>query len=135
MALETLRGVSRIGDANVVCMDDLRDKHPDKFTASGSMDYVWFEKDIRLFNYIYVRHDVGSIAFTIQNGPISENGVNGCQVDHMIIAARMILDGLNKNLPCRETALAVTKLDEAVHWLRARRDDRVARGVEGTNKP
>ncbi len=132
MALQTLIGVEKINGVNVVVMDDLRKKFPDKFNESGAMDYKWFESDIRPNNYIYVRHDVNSISFTLQEGPIKESGVNGCQVDEMIAAARTILDGLNKNLPCRETSLAITKLDEAIHWLKARREDRVARGVEGT---
>lgn len=132
MALQTLIGVEKINGVNVVVMDDLRKKFPEKFNESGAMDYKWFESDIRPNNYIYVRHDVNSISFTLQNGPIKESGVNGCQVDEMIAAARTILDGLNKNLPCRETSLAITKLDEAIHWLDARRKDRIARGVEGT---
>jgi hypothetical protein len=120
MALETLKAVSKIGGYNVVVMDDLRLLHPEKFNESGSMDYKWFEKDIRPNNFIYVRHDVNSLSFTIQNGPIKENGVNGCQVDTIIEAAKIIVEGLNKKFPCRENACAITKLDEALHWLAAR---------------
>ena len=36
---------------------------------------------------------------------------------------------------CRENALAITKLEEAMHWLHHRTRARVARGVEGTNTP
>ena len=32
----------------------------------------------------------------IQNGPIKENGVNGCQVDTIIEATKAIIEGLNK---------------------------------------
>jgi hypothetical protein len=42
------------------------------------------------------------------------------------------------NLPpyaTRETSLAITKLEEALHWLAARTADRVRRGVEGTSQP
>lgn len=134
MALETLKGVKQIGGFRLIVMDELRQLYPEKFNESGAMDYTWFEKDIRPNNFIYVRNDVNSISFTLQNGPVKERGVNGCQVDHMILAARIILDGLNKNLPSRETALAITKLDEAFHWLRARREDREQRGVEGTQQ-
>jgi hypothetical protein len=35
---------------------------------------------------------------------------------------------------CRENALAITKLEEALHWLRARFVDRELRGVLGTNE-
>lgn len=35
---------------------------------------------------------------------------------------------------CRENALALTKLEEAAHWLNARTARRVAQGVEGTHE-
>lgn len=35
---------------------------------------------------------------------------------------------------CRENALAITKLEEALHWLQHRTADREARGVEGTHE-
>jgi len=65
-------------------MDTLKEMYPNKFNESGAMDYSWFESEIRPGFHIYVRHDVGSIAFTIQNGPVKEAGVNGCQVDSII---------------------------------------------------
>lgn len=132
MALETLKGVQKIGGFGVVVMDELREKHPEKFNESGAMDYKWFEKDVRPFNFIYVRNDVNSIAFTIQKGPVGEGGINGCQVDTIVAAAKLILEGLNKQVPCRENSCAITKLDEALHWLEARQRDRAARGVEGS---
>ena len=41
---------------------------------------------------------------------------------------------LNSIIPCRENSLAITKLEEAKHWLMARTFDRVKRDVEGTDK-
>lgn len=134
MALETLQNVMKINDFNVIVMDELRKQYPEKFNASGAMDYQWFEKDIRPHNFIYVRHDVNSISFTIQNGPIKEVGVNGCQVDEMIHTTKLIIEGLNKNFPCRENSMAITKLDECLMWLKKRKDDRTKREVEGTSK-
>ena len=72
MALETLKDVNEIGGFPVIVMDNLRQKYPYKFNESGAMDYQWFEAEIRPFNFIYVRHDVNSISFTLQNGPIKE---------------------------------------------------------------
>jgi len=134
MALETLQGVKELGGFDVVVMDELRDKYPEKFNESGSMNYEWFEKEIRPSNFIYVRNDKNSIAFTIQNGPIKEVGVNGCQVDTLIHAAKEIISKLNTKFPCRENALAITKLEESLHWLDARKKDREKREVEGLNK-
>lgn len=133
MALETLNGIVEIGGFPVVIMDDLREKFPDKFNESGSMDYKWFEADIRPKNFIYVRHDVNSLSFTIQNGPIKESGVNGCQVDTIIEAAKIIIEGLNQKFPCRENAMIITKLDEALMWSNKRKLDREKRSVEGLN--
>lgn len=134
MALETLKGVEEVGGFKVVVMDELREKFPDKFNESGAMDWQWFEKDIRPTSFIYVRHDKNSLSFTLQNGPVKENGVNGCQVDTVIETARIILTKLNEKFPCRENALAITKLDEALMWLDKRRIVREAQGVEGTSK-
>jgi hypothetical protein len=134
MALETLKNVKEIGGFKVVIMDQLRDQFPEKFNESGAMDYKWFEKDIRPNNFIYVRQDVNSLSFTIQNGPIKENGVNGCQIDTIIETAKTILEGLNTKFPCYENSRAITKLDEALMWLERRTKDRTKRGVEGTSK-
>lgn len=38
---------------------------------------------------------------------------------------------LQSKFPCRENALAITKLDEALMWLNKRTTDRVKRNVEG----
>jgi len=134
MALETLTGIKRLGEFEVVVMDDLRELFPDKFNESGSMDYKWFESEIRPGKFVYVRHDVNSLSFTIQKGPIGENGVNGCQVDTIIEAAKAIIEGLNKQHPCRENSMIITKLDEALWWSNKRKQDRTARGVEGQSK-
>ena len=134
MALETLKNVKEIGGFKVVVMDKLREKYPEKFNESGSMDYKWFEKDIRPNNFIYVRNDVNSLSFTIQDGPIKESGINGCQVDTVIETAKTIIEGLNKNFPCHENEMVIEKLTEALMWIEERRKDRVKRGVEGFNK-
>lgn len=134
MALETLKGVTQINGERVITMDDLRTQFPEKFNESGAMDYKWFEKEIRPDNFIYVRHDVNSLSFTLQNGPIKEFGKNGCQVEDIIAAARHIVDELNKKFPCRENAMIVTKLDEAIMWSKKRTADRQARQVEGLSK-
>lgn len=134
MKLETLKGIEKVGNYNVVVMDDLRERYPAKFNESGGMDYEWFEKEIRPNNFIYIRHDVGSISFTIQSGPVNEVGVNGCQVDELISVAKLMIEGFNKKLPCRENSIAITKLDEALMWLKKRKEDRMIRGVEGYSK-
>lgn len=70
-----------------------------------------------------------------QNGPINEGyGVNG--VTHEALLAILIdrLEGFQAGkYACRENAIALTKLQEAQHWLQSRTRARMARGVEGTH--
>jgi len=131
MALETMKNVTQINGEKIVCMDDLRIQFPEKFNELGSMDYKWFEKEIRPHNFIYVRHDVNSLSFTIQNGPIKEVGKNGCQVEDVIAVAKHIIEQLNEKFPCRENSMIITKLDEAVMWSKKRTLDRQNRSFEG----
>lgn len=42
---------------------------------------------------------------------------------------------LGDRLPCRETALAKTRIEEALMWLNKRTAIRTQLGVEGTSKP
>lgn len=44
------------------------------------------------------------------------------------------LNYLQAKFPCRENAIAITKLDEALLWLNKRTADRMKRNVEGTNQ-
>lgn len=133
--IETLNGVHQLGGFDVIVMDELRAKFPEKFNESGSMDYKWFEKDIRPKNFVYVRHDVNSLSFTLQDGPVGEAGVNGCQVDTIIEAAYIILKGLNEKLHSTYNTEAMACLDSALTCLASRKHDRMIRGVEGENKP
>jgi len=74
----------------------------------------------------------GNIRF--QNGPIKENGVNGCHQEDLLA---IVIDRLEHfqagEFKCRENALALTKIQEGLLWLQSRTADRTMRGVEGTN--
>lgn len=85
-------------------------------------------------NFIEVNDAHNAITFKIQNGPIKEVGLNGCQVDTIVEAAKLIIEGLNAKFPCRENAMAITKLDECLMWMNKRKADRVKREVEGTSQ-
>lgn len=77
-------------------------------------------------------HGPKRVMFTMQDGPIKEVGENGIQIDGVIEWARETIEGFNARFPCRENSLALTKLDEALMWLAARKANREKRGVEGT---
>lgn len=108
MGLEVLKDVKDIGGFNVL------DERPKKF--NGAIDFEKFD-ELRKAHPIYIDHDFNLISFRLQNGPIKEVGVNGCQVDTLLHAALLILQGFNKKIPCRENSLAITKIEEAIHWL------------------
>lgn len=69
-----------------------------------------------------------------QDGPISEAGVNGISNEALLAVVEDRLQGFQSGkFACRENALALTKIQEAMMWLQKRTRDRMARGVEGTN--
>lgn len=130
--INTLKGITHVNGKPICVMDDLREKHPEKFNESGSMDYKWFEKEIRPNYNIFIRHDVDSIAFNILTKPASEGGdLNRCQWSDLVTVGLEQLKYLNNKFPCRENALTITKLEEALMWNEARTKDRQSRGIEG----
>jgi hypothetical protein len=75
-----------------------------------------------------VEHDIH-----FQNGPIAEAGVNGISNEALLAIVEDRLAGFQTGeFSNRETAIALTKIQEAQLWLQKRTRDRVARGVEGT---
>ena len=75
---------------------------------------------------------VGSIVF--QNGPIKEVGVNGLSHEDLIAIVIHRLKAFQTSAyECRENALAITKLEEALHWLDHRTRAREDKGIEGTH--
>lgn len=73
-----------------------------------------------------------------QNGPLGRGDdrtePNGAFVETVLAAAIQRIEWYQiTKFRCRENALAITKLEEALHWLNARTAAREARGVEGTH--
>jgi hypothetical protein len=91
-----------------------------------------------LYHIAYPTGD-GKAAATIiqfQNGPLKENDVNGISNESLLAIVIDRLQGFQSgDFKCRENALALTKLEEAMHWLHHRTRERLARSVEGTMKP
>lgn len=75
---------------------------------------------------------VGKVDF--QEGPIKEAGVNGVMNEDLIAMVICRLEHFQKSeFSSRDNAMAITKLEEALLWLRKRTIGRENRGVEGTN--
>lgn len=69
------------------------------------------------------------------NGDLADGGPNGAFVETVIAAALQRIEHYQEcQFRCRENALAITKLEEALHWLNARTARRVEQGVEGTHQ-
>ena len=76
---------------------------------------------------------VGEVNF--QEGPIKECGVNGAANEDLLVMVLTRLEHFQSSpYACRENALAITKIEEALMWLRKRTADREARAVDGTSK-
>ncbi len=70
-----------------------------------------------------------------QNGPIQEAGVNGISGESLLaIVEDRLKDFQAGPYACRENAVALTKIQEAMMWLHRRTHERMQRGVEGTNQ-
>lgn len=75
---------------------------------------------------------LGTVKF--QEGPINECGVNGlCNEDLIAMVITRLEHFQQTKFSCRENAIAITKLEEALMWLRKRTVKREIRGVEGTH--
>jgi len=108
----------------------------EKYTRVYAMD----EKEFNANHRYVVVHENGEdeaqelVVINFQKGPIKENGVNGCCNEDLIA---MVIDRLQSfqesPYKCRENAIAITKLEEALQWLNWRTRGREKRGVEGTN--
>lgn len=101
-----------------------------KFNAPHTFDVVTSKE--RLDGKGELPVSIQTIHF--QEGPIKENGVNGVANEDLIAMVICRLEHFQKSeFSCRENAVAITKLEEALLWLRKRTMGRVKRGVEGTN--
>lgn len=74
-----------------------------------------------------------------QNGPLGRGDdrqePNGAFVETVIAAAIQRIEHYNETqFRCRENSLAITKLEEAMHWLQHRTARREAEQTEGTHE-
>ena len=116
MALEIFKGVKDIGGFSI-WQEELK-----------------VRDIIEVDEFVAIDHSQNTIYFQIQNGPIKESGINGCQVDTLLHAARKIIQGFTEEWPNTYNKHAIRHITEAIECLEARTKDREERGVEGTSK-
>lgn len=76
---------------------------------------------------------IGRVNF--QKGPIKEAGINGVMNEDLLLMVITRLQHFqNSQFACRENAIALTKLEEALMWMNKRTEARTKRGVEGTHE-
>lgn len=121
MALEVLKGVEEIGGFKIV-----RVKPPE-------MSWDDFDKTRDEFP-INITERMNTISFRIQNGPVKEVGVNGCQIVTLIEAARVLIEKHNEKFPSMGNISAMHHLEMAIFSQERRTKAREARRVEGTSK-
>ena len=74
------------------------------------------------------------ISVQFQHGPIGEAGVNGCHQEDLLAIVMHRLQCFQAGpYACRENALALRNIEEAMFWLNTRTAEREQRGVEGTS--
>lgn len=82
-----------------------------------------------------VQNAAVDVTIYFQNGPIPKAGVNGVTQEVLLaIVCDRLRSFQSGPYACRENALALTKIEEAQHWLQQRTLARMRRGVEGTHQ-
>lgn len=104
---------------------------PNPENGNASHEYTVTDQDGRPLGYLNFQN--GPINATDPNGKVI--GVNG--LTHEVLLA-IIIDRLRgfqtSKYACRENAITLTKLEEALHWQLHRTRSRIARGVEGKHE-
>lgn len=97
--------------------------HEEKFEFNAPHHFSVTSNEGQLLSYI-----------DFQEGPIKENGVNGVANEDLLIMVLTRLESFqNSEFRCKENAMAITKIEEALLWFRKRTMGREQRGVEGTH--
>jgi hypothetical protein len=83
------------------------------------------------------KEEQGQALQFIQKEPITEGSTelktiaDGTTNEELIEMLLNRMNYLQSKFPCRENAIAITKLNEALLWLNKRTSDRIKRNVEG----
>lgn len=121
------------------CNEKLTIKVGDEPGAGGANHLYFvegFNSDTNASDPFKATHGAPAQYTTIlfQNGTIPEKGTNGLTQEVLLaIVADRLRSFQSGPYACRENALALTKIEEAQHWLQQRTIARMRRSVEGTH--
>ncbi len=101
---------------------------------TGETDWAAFD-EMRNDFPICIDHNTDMISVKMLTKPASEGGnLNLCQCTDLVALGLEQLKYLNAKFPCKENAMSITHIEEALNWQHARTRNRVARNVEGKNE-
>lgn len=90
----------------------------------------------RYYTIEFGGNDLIASTIAFQRGPVCEYGPDGFTNEALLAIVADRLQGFQDGpMRCRENAIALTKTEEALHWLQTRTRRRLAAGVEGRGKP
>lgn len=103
------------------------------------LEAVWVNNKSTDGNPAGGKYEATGLSIEWQCGPLGRGDdrkePNGAFVENVIDAAIKRLQFYQESkFKCRENAIALTKLEEALMWLEKRTRDREARQVEGTHE-
>ena len=123
----------KINDFNVDCVRvEVLDEPDDEKGGGACHEYgIWYNEP----RNPVTRTHPPDCAISFQHGPVKEAGVNGISQEALLA---VVLDRFRSfqrgPFSCRENAIVITKLEEAMMWMHKRTLDRVRRGVEGKHE-
>ena len=86
-------------------------------------------------DYVQITPDKSKIQFKLQDGPVKEVGLNGCQVDDILSVLTTLIQKFDNEFPCTENKIVLDSLNLAAYALELRKTNREKRNVEGRNLP
>lgn len=113
MALETLNGVKNINGVDIAHLP----------AAIPKEEYLELIKN----KFIIHGEENNTLIFKIQNGPIKENGINGCQVTDIIAVTKFIYEELNNSYPSTENTVSIALLKQVLALQELRTENREQR--------
>lgn len=84
--------------------------------------------------YVKIDPENNKLAITFQKGPRKECGVNGVQLDILLVLISHMMDNMNIKFPCKENVIAISHIAAAIHYLKQRTKRRISENKEGLNQ-
>jgi hypothetical protein len=106
---------------------------PKEFNAIATM-YTDVMAGTPADDYTHHIDDKEVLHVKFQTGGTATTERNGVFIEDLLSIAHAKLASYNQGLPSRENSLALTKIEEAILWLAARKVERETRGVYGTEQ-